>query len=556
MNRIVLTIIIALLIIPIGIAQEEITFNEDEVKTWHKNWEQIKSKARSNLEGVNQDWTSASEEDRQNTINDLINKDNTIETKGFESSQLKLNDEGQLTNGKANFDPEKLPEGTTSIEYAESENAFIYRFGDKFVKIRNGQLNPDLTITGTGWPSDGLKWNKDGAFNQDMTGVILEGNAEIDVGRMHISKLLNDKPSHISFREGDSGKEYIKGTNIKVDVKDLAVIRIPKKETEVFIGEKQPSLPNQHIKISPDGSTIDANADDVQIDLLPKLNTVNANGNNIVIKNKDLIIRIKDDANGESQVYINKPGEAYEVDINNKRNENEKVTIEEGLDKEIEETENQIEENNQKIEENRGNKENTRILTENGGILEDRKKQQIEADRTESDSGRIKYTWSRGGHLGPQKIIKRTQHAMDAEFIISDQDRSQYGNNLGAVPDESPKKIDLISRLNIGGLMAGIGGRSNLPGGGLHITRNDLIGELPSEVPRALVQKIFPSSKRVYSPGEAIRFISGGKGSGTAGVQVFGYKNNQLTKISDLVLSGQEADILINYINNEYRKKY
>jgi len=389
--KLFLSLTLILLLLPLAIAQEEVTFSEDEVKTWHKDWEQIKSKAGSNLAGINQDWKSASGEDRQNTINDLINGDKTVSTKGFGSDQLQLDEDGKLTNGKASFDPEKLPPGTTSIEYSESDNGFIYKFDDKFVKIRNGQLNQDLSITGTGWPSDGLKWNKEGAFNQDSTGVILEGDAEIDIGRMHVSKLIKGKPSRVSFREGDSGKEYIKGNNIKVDIRDLAIIRIPEKTTEVFIGNKQPSLPNQHIKISEDGFTIDANADDVQIDLLMELKTLNANGDNIVIKNKDLIIRVKDDENGKSQTYINKPAKANEVSINNKRNKEGDITTSEGLKEEVDETQKKIDEANDKLR--KAEDEQKRILEEQKRQLEERKRQQQEADKTESDSGRINYVY-------------------------------------------------------------------------------------------------------------------------------------------------------------------
>lgn len=546
----VLTII---LLLPLAIAQEEVTYNEEEVKTWYKNWDEVRSRAGTNIAGINQDWKSASSQDRQNTINDLINSDKSITTKGFGSDQLSINEEGHLTNGKAIFDPEKLPPGTTSVEYSESENGFVYKFDDKFLKLRNGQLNPDLSITGTGWPSDGLKWNKEGAFDQDSTGVKLEGDAQIEVGRMKVTKLLRDKPSTVSFREGDSGNEYVMGNNIKVDIKDLAIIRVPEKTTEIFIGNKQPSLPNQHIKISSDGSTIDANADDVQIDLLRKLKTLNADGNNIIVKNNDMIIRIKEDANGKSQTYINKPSEANGVTINNKRNQEGDVTTKEGLEDEVGETQKEIDEANDKLR--KAEEEQKKILEEQKRILEERRKQQEESDRTQSDSGRVKYTWSGKGNLGATAITESGQHAMDAEFIISDEDLSKYGSNLGSVPDESPKTVDLTARLNIGGFKAGLGGRGNLPGGGKHITRNDLVGRFYDVSPK-IAQKIFPSNKGVYYPGETVRISSGGKGSGTASVQIYGFRNNKITLTSEIKLTGQEADTIINYVNTEFRKKY
>jgi len=449
--KFILSLTIILLLLPLAIAQEEVTFSEEEVKTWHKDWQQIKSKAGSNLQGVNQDWKSASSEDRQNTINDLINSDNTISTKGFGSDQLQLDEDGKLTNGKAIFDPEKLPPGTTSVEYSESDNGFVYKFDSKFVKIRNGQLNQDLSITGTGWPSDGLKWNKEGAFNQDSTGVLLEGDAEIDVGRMHVSKLIKDKPSRVSFREGDSGREYVKGNNLKVEIKDLAVIRIPEKTTEVFIGDKQPSLPNQHIKISSDGSIIDANADDVQIDLLRELKTLNANGDNIVIKNKDLIIRVKDDEDGKSQVYINKPAEANEVTINNKRNKEGDVTTSEGLDEEVKETEREIEETNNFIKE--AEEEKKRILEEQKRQLEERKRQQQETDKTESDSGRIKYVHvgDPSGLTASERGFRTTNtkyNVQDFNNIPPNLDKKQFEIELS----KRSKKIEVTALLRVTGL--------------------------------------------------------------------------------------------------------
>ena len=166
MNKKIITITLALIILVclsvLNIHGQETQipdFNLDEVQTWHQDWTQIKSRLKTDPQGINTEWSSTEKQERSSCLDNLINKGQTTKVKitNLDSENLKLDEEGKLTTGNAQLNLEELPSNIKEIEYKDQEKAFVYKFENGMqITIRKGTLNQDLTITGTGWPSDGL----------------------------------------------------------------------------------------------------------------------------------------------------------------------------------------------------------------------------------------------------------------------------------------------------------------------------------------------------------------------------------------------------------------
>ncbi len=308
-------------------------FDLQKVDTWHLNWAQIKTNLKSDQQGINQKWSAATSADRLTSITALIKKTpSQLTLTNLESSQLTLDENGRLTltNGKykAYLDLENLPKDLEKLEYNEQEKAFIYTFKESKMTIRNGILNSDFTITGTDWPSNGLKWNQRGEFRQTEEGVSLKGDSTVYLENMEIKRARKNQDAFAVFRPREEGKKYVKGKNLDVSIKDskgekfLRVITPAGKETEVFIGNLKPDNEKQYVQLSEDGKEIKITGDEIGAELLTdKLKEAVVDGDKVTIKNKEILYKVEDDKNGKSQTYHSKqPRDGESINIKNKRN--------------------------------------------------------------------------------------------------------------------------------------------------------------------------------------------------------------------------------------------
>jgi archaellum component FlaF (FlaF/FlaG flagellin family) len=519
-----------------------INFNLDQPKTWFKNWNQIKSQLKASTDDINSKWAKASEKDKNNCMNNLINQENkNIKISNLGSSELSLDKNGRLTNGKTYLDPEKLPSGVKSIEYNEEKKAFVYKFDNHQLIIRKGILNNDLTITGTGWPSEGLKWNGEGEFHQTETGVTLKGDSKINVGIMEVSRAKNNADATVKFKAGDNGNKYVRGTNLHVLVKDFARIITPtNKETEVFIGTTPHDLQNQYVMLNPAGDEIKIIGEEITAEVLKDLKNVEVDGEKVTIKNKEIFFEFKKDADGKDRIYTNAPEKGYAGKYKNLRDPNGDVIV-------TTETTDEV------------TVDTTSDPSKNDPPKQDSKDSKGTESSISSDNGRVKYTWNKKNKLKNIPIDIEGKRVMDTQFTLSDQDTTKY--TPATLPDTSPRRVDLIARLNLGAVAVLWKGRGNLPGGGKYITRDELIEGFTegasgntAKVLKSIASQAFPSNKQYFIPGETISIYSGGKGSGTATIQVWEVINGQYKKGKTTQLTGSEAELIIGFVNNKYNK--
>jgi len=301
---------------------EKVDFDPKKISTWASNWDKLKAKLDKDLLGTNNIWTGAKPEERETTLNNLIKQNyGDLTTKNLGSKKLKFAEGGIITNGETFFDPQKLPPNLKKFEYSEKENGFIYKFEDtSSVTIRKGTLNKDLIIKGTDWPSDGLKWNGKGTFHQTEEGVTIDKGSKIKVGVMEVSQAKPGSPSSVSFRKGDEGKNYVKGMNIQVLVKDFAKVTTPIGiQTEVFIGNIKPDS-NQYVNLGIEGKNIKIKGNDITVEILKDLKTAEADGNNIRVESKGTYYRTEK-INGVMQTKTNhKPGDSHNFNFTNIQN--------------------------------------------------------------------------------------------------------------------------------------------------------------------------------------------------------------------------------------------
>lgn len=322
-----------------GDTQTPKTFNLNQVNTWYKDWNKIKSQLQTSKEDINTKWTKASEEDRNTCLNNLINaKNQNIKVTNLGSSSLSLTEEGKLTNGNTYLNPEKLPKNLESLEYNGEKKGFVYTFKDnKVMTMRTGTLIEDyferLIISGTGWPSEGLVWNGKGKFIQSATGVNLEGDSKVQVSNIEAQVADKNQLASVSFLEGVQGNKYVKGKNLDVLIKhskglgsvveDYARVKIPVDiETEVFVGDEIKPSGKQYVKLSEDGQEIKIEGKNIDAELLKSLTKVEADGENILVRNKEMKFRFNGD-----KTEINKPAEGFEGIYTNLLNPDAEIKV-------------------------------------------------------------------------------------------------------------------------------------------------------------------------------------------------------------------------------------
>ena len=215
-------------------------FEIDKVETWTtgditENWNKIKEDPNS----ASRAWQDANSEIKNKFIDNLINKDRADKiTLGDISSKdlgfLEYEKSTVLTNGKTFIDPEKLPPGLKELSYDDENDAFVYTFKEQkdgktkedVMVLRDGTLaevetssGKKLKVTGTGWPSDGLEWNKRGSFTQTREKVTLKGDARVEVGIADVGVNDKTKEASVEFFPGELGEKYFRGDNMDVNVK-------------------------------------------------------------------------------------------------------------------------------------------------------------------------------------------------------------------------------------------------------------------------------------------------------------------------------------------------
>jgi hypothetical protein len=493
------------------------TFDIDDPKTWFKDWNKIKSELKSNSANINSKWKKASKEDKNDCIRHLINQGgNNLKVTNLGSSELSLDQNGKLTNGKTQLDPQKLPQGVKSIEYNEGKKAFIYKFDKHQLIIRNGILNQDLTITGTSWPSDGLKWNGEGEFSQTGTGVTLKGSSKVKVGVMEVSRAKADQDAIVHFKEGDNGNKYVRGTNLHVLVKDFARIITPTdKETEVFIGNTPHQQQNQYVMLNPEGDEIKIVGTEITAEVLTDLKSVEVDGEKVVVKNGEIFFEFKKDKDGKDQTYTNAPKDGNQITVKNIRNPKGDLIVATSTTAEV--TVDPEEPDEPETTEDPDEPEPATTTT------------------TTTDDGRVKYTWNKRSKLNLPPITHwLAGNIMDVSFTLSDQD-SRYINDPSQLPNTSPRLLSLSASYR------------NLP-------KNDFIDGLKKEAPPIITntaQQIISGNS--INKGSTIAIFSGGKGTGKASIRIYS-KSRQLIGSKDL--TGQNAETVIDYINGQYKKGY
>lgn len=372
---VILFVYIFLLEVIIPAQTQSAGFDIENPITWHLDWNKLKNNLLSNADDINIIWAQILPQERQKVVENLIkSKYGEIEVKGFDSSReliqsvyepnLRFTKNGLLTNGKAFLDIEKLPEDLKGIEYSEKEKAFIYEFKDKSVlTIRTGILNRDLTITGTSWPSDGIKWNKNGEFKQTSEGVEIKKNARVELKSKSgtlIVEANKGKEGFVNFMRGETGNKRIKGKNIELfakdsEGKDFAKISIPDKKTEVFFGNVGGN--EQYVRLAENGKEIMVVGEGIQIEIFKDLEKIEVDGDKISVKNKELFYEFKNDKEGKPQTYIShKPGEGKNIRVINKRNLDGEVLTETSQDGKSGKTENtKVSSRNERVNNNNNN---------------------------------------------------------------------------------------------------------------------------------------------------------------------------------------------------------
>ena len=196
-------------------------FNLDDPKTWYLDWNKIKQEFQTNSDKINELWSKASLQDRQQAIESLIGQKYKIKLVNFGSSELKfdkIDNKLVLTNGRTYLDPENLPQNLQELSYNDKEDSFIYKFVE--ISKKDGQIitktinlsmkdgtleykDGYLIIKGTNWPSEGLKWNIEGGFTQTEDGIKIKGDAKIILGRMEVTPAEKNKEGFAVFLPGE-----------------------------------------------------------------------------------------------------------------------------------------------------------------------------------------------------------------------------------------------------------------------------------------------------------------------------------------------------------------
>ncbi|MEK6872409.1 MAG: hypothetical protein AABW90_00165 [Nanoarchaeota archaeon] len=263
---IILIFLISLLNITIAqeTSQQQI-FDINKVDTWTpEKWIEIKQSS----EIANSAWEKATPADRNKFLDNLINQNKADKIKiNLGSSELKFEkseDQTRITNGRTFIDPEKLPSNLQELSYDDSKDAFVYKFkeqeGTKIKEytmgIRDGtltEIDRELTITGTKWPSDGLRWNKKGSFSQTEKGVELTRDSKVKVGILDVGVNDKSKKAFVEFFPGELGNKYLRGENL-----DVAIVGDFDKFTTMKVTE-----PDGKISYFPPGTILESYLDEL-----------------------------------------------------------------------------------------------------------------------------------------------------------------------------------------------------------------------------------------------------------------------------------------------------
>ncbi len=562
-------------------------------------------------------------------------KSPTLECPGCgQEIALSIRDEQGKPKAWLFLNRDTFPPNLKKIEYKKDEKGFLFSFKDnRFVELRTGTLgfnkeNSKFIISGTGWPSENLEWDGRGEFIQTAEEVELRGNAVVTVGNLEITRARKSTniPGKAVFLAGDEGNSYVKGTNLDVSVRGKyfkfklkeehgilgnvgQIIYIKEKEkrsfldfwagkgtgytptklfeelepvnqiarvitpidkaTEVILGgiryEDIPPTGNQYVIISPGIGDIKIKGDGISTEIFTGLQKLQGDGTAITVKNGDVLYKFE----GEKTLISHLPGKSNSVDeiVNvqdpdRKYNSIIKVKVIEAIAPAgpIEPAEPQTSPDPTESTPPREQPDTPQQPTET----------EIQTT-TESKNGRVRHVFTGAGQLEKIELKEGDRPTMDAGFTISDQDNERYKGSLSQLPDESPRRLDLVSKLNIETadvlmyLKEEGRKRLKLPGQGRHITRSDLVSRL-SELPPSVINGALPSNKQIFTPGNIVTIKSGGAGSGTATVEIWD-ESAVITRkdgsrvwgpnpYHKKVFSGEEAEAVIKYVNNRYKEQY